>query len=272
MKKKTQQPFQKKSLSQVFLKDTWPCEKIAKIIKDNKITHVIEIGPGGGALTRELLKQGIHVLAVEKDDRFKALLECEFEKSEEKYGAKLTVINQSILDFDLDTFLSENPKFQCICGNIPYNISTHILSFILPHLYRIKLSLLLVQLEFAQRLASPIGKKSYGSLSVYTQLRSQVTLEFTVDKKFFKPIPKVDSALVSLKSREDLNSPELLKKVEKVTKAAFSMRRKKLSNSLKPILTNHEGVELPIDLDKRCDVLTPEDFVLLTKALYPSLN
>ena len=271
MRKKSSQPFQKKSLSQVFLKDPWPCERIAETLLENNIKHVVEIGPGGGALTKEFLKRGISVFAVEKDDRFYEILQQQFSKSEEEFGAKFTVVNQSILDFDMNTFLKENPSYKCVCGNIPYNISTNILSYLLPFLSRIEFSLLLVQLEFAQRLASPIGKKSYGSLSVYTQLRSRVNLDFIVDRKYFKPVPRVDSALVSLRRRESNYSSELLKKVETVTKVAFSKRRKKLSNSLKPLLTEEIEKNLTIDLNKRCDVLTPEDFIQLTKTLYPNL-
>jgi 16S rRNA (adenine1518-N6/adenine1519-N6)-dimethyltransferase len=272
MKNRKKQPFQKKSLSQVFLKDPWPCVQLAEMLKEQNITHVLEIGPGGGALTKELLRHGINVFAVEKDTRFKELLECELQSSETDFGAKFEVVNQSILDFEMDDFLKNNPEYNCICGNIPYNISTDIVFYLLPYLSQIKATYLLVQLEFAQRLASPTGKKSYGSLSVYTQLRSKVALEYIVKKEFFKPIPKVDSAMVSLKAKEKLHTPELLKKVEKISKAAFSQRRKKLSNSLKPILGQTELEDIPVDLSKRCDVLSPEDFVELTKALYPDLK
>ena len=272
MRKKSSQPFQKKSLSQVFLKDPWPCIKIAEMLKEKNITHVLEIGPGGGALTKELLKHDINVFAVEKDTRFKELLECELQNSEKEFGASFQVTNESILDFDIESFLSNNPEYNCVCGNIPYSISTDIVSYLLPHLSKIEFSLLLVQLEFAERLASPTGRKSYGSLSVYTQLRSNVALEFIVGKEFFTPVPKVDSALVSLRSKEKLESPELLKKVEKISKAAFSQRRKKLSNSLKAILSQLDEPEIPIDLAKRCDTLSPEDFVALTKAIYPELK
>lgn len=272
--KKKKQNFipQKKSLSQVFLKDPWPCEKIAETLVEKKISHVLEIGPGGGALTKELLKRGISVFAVEKDERFFDLLSHELSENEKDNNVKFEIINQDILEFNLLEFLEKNSSVQAVCGNIPYSISTQIVSLVLPCLEQIVCSLLLVQLEFAERLASKPNKKSYGSLSVYTQLRAHINLDFVVDKKFFKPVPKVDSALVSLQSLEKKCSDTLLRKVEKVTKVCFSQRRKKLSNSLKPFLSTLGDIEVTLDLTRRCDNLSPEEFVALTKMLFPNLQ
>ena len=266
-KKKNHIP-QRKSLSQVFLKVSWPCEEIAQKLHDEGVRSVLEIGPGSGALTKELLKAGINVLAVEKDDRFAGFLQVEFEKKFSDKEVNFKVLNQDILEVDLGQTLEENPEITAIVGNIPYAISTPIISHILPHLKKIKLATLLVQLEFAERLASPPGRKSYGSLSVYTQLRSQVHLDFIVEKECFTPIPKVDSAVISFSRRNPEFPDGILKKIEKITKTVFSQRRKKLSNSLKPFLSTLDSSDLDIDLTRRCDTISPEEYVEIAKSLY----
>ena len=265
-KKKVSSIPQRKSLSQVFLKEPWPCEEIADSFLAEKITSVIEVGPGGGALTKELLNKNIKVFAIEKDERFAEYLQKELAPLYPK--GLLTVVKEDVLDFNFPKHLVDHRDVTGICGNIPYSISTPIVSHILPNLESVKKATLLVQLEFAERLASPPKKKSYGSLSVYTQLRSQVCLEFIVPKECFKPIPKVDSAVISFYKKENKHSEELLKKVEKVTKTSFSQRRKKLSNSLKPFLSTMDSSKLTIDLERRCDSLTPQEFIQITKELY----
>lgn len=271
-KKNSKQIHQKKSLSQVFLKESWPCEEIAQNLVDNGIKAVLEIGPGSGALTKELLKKGLKVIAVEKDERFSSYLEKDFRYLFEEKQIDFTVINDDFLNLNLPEFLDSHPEITAICGNIPYAISTGIISKILPELQRLKQSILLVQLEYAERLASPPGKKSYGSLSVYTQLRSKVCFDFIVEKECFTPIPKVDSAVISFFAKESPYPEALLQKVEKITKTVFSQRRKKMSNSLKPFLSSLEPTHLTLDLSRRCDNLSPEEFVALAKELYPNLD
>lgn len=276
-KKTTKQPRnlgkiqQRRSLSQVFLKESWPCEEMAEILLSEGVSSVVEIGPGSGALTKVLLDKGISVFAVEKDERFATYLTEEVASSYVDGDVSLEVLHEDVLQFDLGGFLAKNKNVQAVVGNIPYSISTQIVSHILPELSHIKKSLLLVQLEFAERLASEAGRKSYGSLSVYTQLRSQVGFEFVVEKECFVPIPKVDSAVISFAHKKSAHSKELLEKVEKITRVAFSQRRKKLSNALKPFMTAMPDVELSVDLTRRPDTLTPEEFISLAKSFFPKL-
>jgi 16S rRNA (adenine1518-N6/adenine1519-N6)-dimethyltransferase len=248
---------QKKSLSQIFLKVDWPGKKTAELLKSLNIRSVLEIGPGGGILTQELLAEGLAVTAVETDDRFAELLREKF--SEEKFK----VIHQDFMMFDLDKWVEETPGPLAVCGNIPYHISSPIILKVMPYLTQLKGSMFLVQLEFAQRLVSKPSSKSYGSLSVYTQLRSKAEIAFKVDRHEFTPVPKVDSALVVMFPREDELSLDTLKKVESVTRLAFLNRRKKLSNGLAPILNKETVADCPVDLNKRPDALTPEEFVAL---------
>ena len=256
---------QKKSLGQVFLREDWPCRKMVEQLRKNHIQNVIEIGPGPGILTRLLLDAGINVLAIEKDDRLAdRLIEL---KKQFDYPGKLEILNLDVLKFDLGEWVEAQKSSKiAVCGNIPYNISSPILMWLLPHLNQLSLASLMVQLEFGERVASSPSTKSYGSLTVYTQLRSKVQLDFKVPRTAFHPVPKVDSAVITLKPLQKQESPLVLKKVEQLARKAFSQRRKKLSNSLSPFLKSNNS-DLPIDLSRRVDTVSPQEFVSLVKAL-----
>lgn len=257
---------QKKSLGQVFLREDWPCRKMVDQLRKHYVQNVIEIGPGPGILTKLLLSSGINVLAIEKDDRLaERLIE---QRKQFNFPAKLDVLNLDVLKFDLQEWLNEHRSGKtAICGNIPYNISSPILMWLLPHLDQLSLASIMVQLEFGERLASSPSTKSYGSLTVYTQLRSKVQLEFKVPRTAFYPVPKVDSAVVTMKPLQNKESDAVLKKVEQVARKAFSQRRKKLSNSLSPFLKANQLDNLPIDLSRRVDTVSPQEFVSLVKVL-----
>lgn len=263
--KPRQHPQQKKSMSQVFLNTDWPCLKTAEMIKALGVKSVLEIGPGAGVLTKPLIEAGLAVSAVEKDPRFAELLKINFIKDIDQ--GKLNIILDDILEFPLLDWIEKAEKPLAICGNIPYHISSSIIFALLPHMPSVEGVFLLVQLEFAQRLASAPCSKNYGSLSVFTQLRAKAALEFKVEKQCFTPIPKVDSALVSLRPLDELLPDTLLAKVEKLTRRAFAQRRKKLSNSLAPILSPESLAACSLDLNRRPDHLSPEEFVLLTKTI-----
>ena len=259
---------QKKALSQVFLKTDWPVIHVADGIAEWGVTRVLEVGPGGGVLTRALMKKPWKVTAVEKDDRFAAKLVDYFSLMKADYEGEIQVINQDVLKLDLNQWLVEGGESTAIVGNIPYAISSPIVLWLLPFLASIKGVKLLVQLEFAERLAGKAGTKNYGSLSVYTQLRSEVTIDCKVERACFSPVPKVDSAIVTLKPRETVHSEELLGKVEKICRACFSMRRKKLRNAIKPFVGPERIDQCPIDLDRRPDTLRPEEYLELANFIY----
>ncbi len=259
---------QKKSLSQVFLKTDWPVRKVVERIQQLHVTRVLEIGPGGGILTRALIECPWKVTAVEKDHRFAEKLEEYYNMKKGELPGSLTIIHRDILKFDLGEWLDESNEPTAIVGNIPYGISTPIVMWVLPHLHRLKGVEFLVQLEFASRLAGAAGTKDYGSLSVYTQLRAQVNIECKVDRTCFTPIPAVDSALVFLKVRPQILPDEFLHKVESIARVSFTQRRKKLRNAIKQFLDEESLAGCPIDLNRRPDTLLPEEYVELTKYIY----
>ena len=258
-KKKFQQ---KSSLSQVFLTTDWPCLELASLLKKKNVDKVVEVGPGKGVLTKVLLQNDISVHALELDKRLKPYLDG---IKEEYKSCGFEVTFKSALDFDLLSWAKSQLVKPCVCGNIPYNISSQILLWSIAALDYLSGAFFLVQKEFAERLAASPSSKSYGSLSVYVQLRASVTYQYTVEKDCFTPVPKVDSAIVSLEPLIKKESQEVLDCVEKITRLAFQQRRKKLSNSLSKMLDGLDSFKPPVDLTRRCDSLSPSEYVSLAK-------
>jgi len=252
--------YQKKALGQVFLKERWPVERMADTVWDWGARQVLEIGPGLAVLTDALLAKGLHVTAVEKDDRFAALL-----KLREDRGEPLKIFNQDVLEFDLGEWVKSSKAPKAVLGNIPYNISTPILTWCLEQLRDLHGGLFMVQLEFAERIAAAPDTSEYGSISVFAQIRAEVALEFEVSRGCFSPVPKVDSAVLSLKWRDHGLSPELLRRTEVITRAAFNQRRKKLSNGIKAFTSELDLESSPIDLHRRPATLTPAEFIKLAQ-------
>ena len=153
---------QKKSLGQVFLNTDWPVQKVVAKLQEWGVKRTIEIGPGPGILTRGLLEAGFYVTAVERDDRFVERLEDYKKLNENDLGKRLEVVGEDVLKFDLEQWLKSSHEAAAVVGNIPYNISSPILMWVLPHLPRLKGVNFLTQLEFAARLAGVVNTKAYG--------------------------------------------------------------------------------------------------------------
>lgn len=246
-------------LSQVFLQDLGPCRRVCRELKSLGCERVLEIGPGPGILTGALLGSGFKVLAVEKDPRWVGELNKRF--AAELADKRLTLINACVLSFALNQV-----SVDAICGNIPYHLSSAIMSLCLDRLAELKTCILMVQLEFGRRVVASPGGKDYGRLSVYAQLRSTPRALEVVDRKRFFPVPKVDSVLVQLLSHPPI-SPSKLAAVERVTRTAFSLRRKKLGNSLASLLDADALARLGLDANLRCEQLSVDDFLAIAKTL-----
>lgn len=192
--------------------------------------HCIEIGPGSGALTRQLLQAGWNVLAIEKDARavegLKASLGQEF-------AAKFRVIEGDVLQSNPSELLA-NGELQPLCiGNIPYYITSDILLWFLKQTKLFRAGLFMVQKEVAERLVSAPGHKDYGRLTVRTQLSCKTDYVLTAPAAAFVPPPKVDSAVVELVPMEIPLIPGAdLEKFEKFTAMLFSARRKMLRKTV----------------------------------------
>lgn len=242
----------KKSLGQHFLKDEVVIQKIIDALKEDHFTNLLEVGPGGGALTKHLLQlPGIHFKAVELDDEKTAYLKNTYAV------LKDNIISQSFLDIDAPF----NESFTVI-GNFPYNISTQILFKILDWKDNVPVVIGMFQKEVAQRAASKEGNKVYGVLSVLIQAFYDVEYLFDVSNQSFNPPPKVQSGVIRLKRKTESLHVKSERAFKVLVKTAFNQRRKTLRNAVKSLFTA-EVLQDPI-FEKRAEALSIQDFATLT--------
>ncbi|MGC9373851.1 MAG: 16S rRNA (adenine(1518)-N(6)/adenine(1519)-N(6))-dimethyltransferase RsmA [Bacteroidales bacterium] len=252
----------KKYLGQHFLKDKNIATKIVKAIGRCDSSTVLEIGPGTGILTRQLINNSdIDFYAIEIDMESYDFLKAAYPSIADK------LIYKDFLKISLTDFFHQPIT---IIGNFPYNISSQIFFKVLEHRNLVTDVVCMIQKEVADRIRSNHGNKTYGILSVLLQAFYDIHYLFTVGPKVFDPPPKVNSAVIHLKrnSRKTLNCDEAL--FFRIVKTGFNQRRKILRNSLKTILVN-----LQIDheiLTKRPEQLDVDDFVLLTNLVDEKLK
>lgn len=211
----------KKELGQHWLKDRDILSDIADAAELSSVDTVLEIGPGLGTLTSELLRRAGRVVAVEFDRDLARKLPGQFP------GKNLEVVAADILSYDLSA-LPANYK---VVANVPYYITSKIVEKLMTASNKPSHTVLLVQKEVAERLAALPGDMSV--LSISAQIYAEVSLGAIVEAEYFTPPPKVDSRVVILRSRQKpLVDKDLEKTFFRLVKAGFSARRKKLSSSL----------------------------------------
>lgn len=242
----------KKSLGQHFLKDETVCEQIVTALQQDSFERLLEVGPGGGALTKYLLQlPAIDFKAVELDDEKVAYLEHTYPDIKGK------IIHESILEVNQPF----NEQFTVV-GNFPYNISSQILFRILEWKKQVPVMIGMFQKEVAERIASKSGNKEYGILSVLVQAFYEVEYLFDVPQTAFNPPPKVMSGVIKLKRRETVSEMKSERAFFVLVKAAFNQRRKMLRNPLKGMFTP-EVLQEEI-FTKRAEQLSVADFAALT--------
>jgi len=242
----------KKSLGQHFLKDSSVCIKIKEALLEQEIAQLLEVGPGGGALT-----QFIHSIASKE---FKAI-----ELDTEKVNFLLHTYPELQGKIINDDFLNITPPFNgefVVVGNFPYNISTQIVFKVLDWKMQVPQLVGMFQKEVAERIAASPNSKAYGILSVLTQAFYDVTYLFDVPPESFTPPPKVMSGVIQMKRKNTFPNMASEKSFYHIVKMAFGQRRKMLRNPLKPYFTTAQ-LEDPI-FTKRAENLTFEDFAELT--------
>ena len=249
----------KKSLGQNFLVNKSILEKIVNIIQI-KEKNILEIGPGTGNLTSYILKkEPKKVIVIEKD---KILAE----KLEKSFISKVTVINNDILEVDENTLFNE--KFT-VFGNLPYNISTEILSkwivnlndnFWFDHL------VLMFQKEVADRIIAKYNTSSYGRLTVLANWKLKIVKVCDIKPDSFFPKPKVDSSLLLFSPKDKIFKIKDPKNLEIVTRVFFSHRRKMLKKPFNQIFNGDHKIldKLKIDLNLRPQNLDFETYYKLT--------
>jgi 16S rRNA (adenine1518-N6/adenine1519-N6)-dimethyltransferase len=238
----------RKRFGQNFLVDDQIINRIISTINPKNNEIIVEIGPGKGALTLPILEHLDHLNVIEIDRDLVSLLNSVQQD-------KLTIFEADALQFDFNQF----PQKIRVIGNLPYNISSPLLFHLLDFREQIIDMTFMLQKEVVDRIVATHGNKTYGRLSVMMQAFFEVESMFIVPKESFEPQPKIESAILYLKTRTEplVKNPKLL---EEIVKIAFSQRRKTLKNCLKSIINQSQTV---IDLSQRAEMLSIENFITL---------
>lgn len=242
----------KKSLGQHFLKDENICRKIVSSLQEHPFKQLLEVGPGGGALTKHLLQlPDIDFKAVELDEEKVTYLVQTFPQLQGK------IIHESFLDTDKPF----SGRFTVV-GNFPYNISTQILFKILEWKEDVETMVGMFQKEVAQRVAAKEGNKVYGVLSVLVQAFYKVEYLFDVHENCFQPPPKVKSGVIRLLPLKEVPLMKSEQYFFQLVKTAFNQRRKTLRNAVRSLF---DAADLQDELfNKRAEQLTVQQFAALT--------
>lgn len=257
----------RKRFGQNFLHDNNIIRRIVESIHPQPGDHLVEIGPGQGALTTPLVNSGARLDAIELDRDLAAWLQSRFSDT-----PTFTLHQADVLKFDLAT-LSDKPRSLKVVGNLPYNISTPCIFHLLKYDQLIDEMTFMLQLEVVQRLAAQAGDGQYGRLSVMAQYHCEIEHLFDVPPGAFKPQPKVTSAIVRLRPRRQptavADDPAML---QILVRTAFSQRRKTLKNCIKGLITGIDSSDLPVDLSLRPENLSLADYVRLSNTLSAARN
>jgi 16S rRNA (adenine1518-N6/adenine1519-N6)-dimethyltransferase len=245
----------KKSLGQHFLKDENICRKIVQTVQELPFTQLLEVGPGGGAITKYLIRiPDIDFKAVEVDAEKIGYLQKQYPE------LKNRIVEESILELE-KPFIGPFT----VVGNFPYNISSQILFRILGWRNDVETVVGMFQKEVAERIAAGPGTKDYGILSVLVGAFFKTEYLFEVHENAFNPPPKVKSAVIRLTNTHDPFGISDYPKLLRLVKAAFGQRRKQLRNPLKAFFS-------PMDLQdeifsKRAEQLSVKDYVQLMQRM-----
>lgn len=254
----------RKRFGQNFLHDHGVIRRIIRSIAPHESDHMVEIGPGLGALTEEILAEAGALDAIELDRDLPPILRTKFFR----YGDKFRIFETDAMKFDFRS-LQEDERPLRVVGNLPYNISTQLIFHLLSHAGIIQDMHFMLQKEVVDRMAAGPGENNYGRLGIMTQYYCAVEPLFVVPPGAFDPAPKVDSAIIRLTPYETL--PYEAKDVtilQNVVRTAFTMRRKTLRNNLKGLVSAEILEQLEIDPSQRPERITLEQFVRISDYLY----
>lgn len=252
----------RKRFGQHFLRDQNVIHRIVSAIKPKPQDHLVEIGPGQGALTLPVIKLARHLDVIEFD---RDLIPELTERTEERGG--VTIHEADALSFDFATLCPPQQLLR-VFGNLPYNISTPLLFHLLTFAPMIADMVFMLQKEVADRLAAEADSDDYGRLSVMVQYHCQVDKLFDVPPSAFHPPPKVQSTIIRLTPYRTYPYPVNQYDVfEEVVRLAFGQRRKTLRNSLRELIDATTWEKMPVQSSLRAENLSVKDFVAITNVL-----
>lgn len=255
----------KRHLGQHFLFDTSILRRIVETSGVNQTDTVVEVGPGHGRLTELLLKRVNRLIAIELDSYFAETLREKFKDYK----------NLEIHEGDALRYPYETLETFKVVSNIPYYITTPLIFRLLKAKDKLLSMTLTIQKEVAERIVASPGGKSYGVLSIAVQYHGLAKIAFVIPKGAFRPVPKVDSAVLRIDIDKsptvDVQDEDLF---FKVVRGAFGQRRKTLLNSLKPLFPDvKRSLEaVQIEGSRRAETLSIEEFALLSKAIKSHLS
>ncbi len=250
----------KKSLGQNFLIDRNVLEQIVNTVEITN-QEILEIGPGTGNLTTYILKKNPRkIYVVEKDDDLAVLLS-------EKFNNEINIINNDILKVAEDKISDEKLT---VFGNLPYNISTEILSKWIVNLKKkfwFNNLVLMFQKEVADRIIAECNTSKYGRLSILSNWKLNIKKIIDIKPESFSPRPKIDSSLLLFTPKKKIFDIKDPKNLEMITRIFFSQRRKMLKKPFNQVFKNPKEVskKFNIDLNLRPQNLTPEVYFNLVK-------
>lgn len=266
----------KKNLGQNFLVDQTALQGIVKAADIQPDDQVIEIGPGIGSLTEDLLLAGAKVFAYEVDDSLPQILQNELPQSinGQSLAKRFKLILKDVLKADFKEDLAgffDLKKPVKVVANLPYYITTPIIFFLADSNLNFANLTLMMQKEVAERLNAQPGSKAYGPLTIAVQTRMQVKLALTVSHNSFMPRPKVDSSVVVLTPLANKPAIKDYQHFKSVVKICFAQRRKTLNNNLKSLVTDKEKraaliASLGVKPSVRPEDLTIAQFIKIAQA------
>lgn len=253
-------PRARKRFGQNFLHDQGIIDAIVAAVDPQPEQHLVEIGPGRGALTLPLLAHCGRLDVIELDRDLVPLLR------ERLTGrAQLAIHQADALQFDYRSLRSHGEKLRII-GNLPYNITTPLLFHLLAQADCIEDMCFMLQKEVVERICAQPGGKQYGRLSIMVQYQCDADLLFTVPPEAFDPVPKVESAIIHLRPRTAGRGGDVpLSALNTIVTAAFSQRRKTIANTLKKLAGLQEFSLAGIDPAQRPETVSVEQYVLLAQ-------
>lgn len=258
-------PKARKRFGQNFLHDEAVIADIIAAISPQKDQHIVEIGPGRGALTGWLLEDAGRLDVIELDRDLVPILERQFSSATNLY-----IHQADALEFDFSVLPQQDEKLRVI-GNLPYNITTPLLFHLLEQAPLIEDMCFMLQKEVVERICAAPGNKSYGRLSVMIQYQCIVEQLFIVPPTAFDPPPKVESAIIYLQPRTQfVGGAVCIKTLSNLVTQAFSQRRKTIANTLKNSVSLSELEVQGIDPKQRPETLSVEQYVSLAQSLNAS--
>lgn len=252
----------RKRFGQNFLVDHGIIRDIVRAIHPKPDDHIVEIGPGKGAITQLLADSCENLSVIELDRDLVPWLKVKFEQH-----PNFQLFQADALLFDFAQLVTDGQQLR-IVGNLPYNISTPLIFHLLSYSNTVTDMHFMLQKEVVKRMAARAGDSAYGRLGIMVQYYCAVEELFEVPPTAFDPAPKVDSAIVRLTPYKELPYPARnIRVFEKLVNLAFQQRRKTLRNSLKGTLSADVIDALPVDPKVRAETLTLETFVQLSNLL-----